>query len=483
MRSLLRSCRGAAGLLLLGFLCALCLCVQRMALEAQNSRVCAVMTSRDAALLDGTPASLRLFEGEAVLDGALLLVEDENQHSYRPHEALFPGYTAGGEASRVRCFLLDGAYAARYGTLGYAGAEEIENMLYRAVTDRNIRVLWLTPFVDARSGETVTDSAVYEAVLQNLARRIARHGLTLGDSFSVFPEREPHKLLLAGCFAGVCGAGWLLLAAVFSWGENKKRELLLLFLSVGGSLAAAFFLTEPAVTAASLAASVCFPCLAVYCAIQSVRATDTQLSVPGAGAFLRLLMVPALISLAGGLFIGGMMSSTDYLLAVRNFRGVKLSQALPLMFSLLMALRYLCRPGELWAQRRRLLPLLALFALAAVYYLIRTGNAEVSVLEQRARNLLELILPVRPRTKEFLIAWPALGLGAALAVRGRRELSFPFTVFSAVGFSSVVNTFCHARAPVWVSLTRGLTGLLIGGLLALGLYMAARRQRPLRQLR
>jgi len=76
----------------------------------------------------------------------LVLIEDRNQTGC----VLPDGYTLDGyTGSMVKGFWLNQTFRARYQTLGYSGAEEIVNMLYRAVVDRGMTVLWLTPLADA----------------------------------------------------------------------------------------------------------------------------------------------------------------------------------------------------------------------------------------------------------------------------------------------------------------------------------------------
>ena len=95
----------------------------------------------------------------------LVLIEDKNQTGcVLPDGYTLDGYTGG----MVKGFWLNQTFRARYQTLGYSGAEEIVNMLYRAVVDRGMTVLWLTPLTDA-AGETVAEPAVYTQLLQQLA--------------------------------------------------------------------------------------------------------------------------------------------------------------------------------------------------------------------------------------------------------------------------------------------------------------------------
>jgi hypothetical protein len=105
-----------------------------------------------------------------------------------------------------------------------------------------------------------------------------------------------------------------------------------------------------------------------------------------------------------------------------------------------------------------------------VFALTRSGNAPVlgpSGLEIKMRSVLETVLAVRPRTKEFLLGHPALMLGAALALRGRRTWLPLVAVVAALGQASLVNTFCHFHTPLLVSIIRTANGVWLGAILGL----------------
>jgi hypothetical protein len=174
-----------------------------------------------------------------------------------------------------------------------------------------------------------------------------------------------------------------------------------------------------------------------------------------------------------------MHSSSGYLLAINNFRGVKLSQFAPIVFAIYIVFsRFYGGSGlrgvwnELVSGKKLVLIAAIAFLIAAVaLFIIRTGDGLIAVgtLEQRFRNLLEDLLIARPRTKEFFISWPCLAIALALVVRGLRHYAWPFAILAAPGLSSIVNTFCHSRAPIWLSLTRSVLGVIIG--MAIGLII------------
>lgn len=98
-----------------------------------------------------------------------------------------------------------------------------------------------------------------------------------------------------------------------------------------------------------------------------------------------------------------------------------------------------------------------------------TGK-EISAVETALRNGLEYVFYARPRTKELFFAAPCVPL-FLWAVR--REVTL-LKLFCGVGAClecvSVVNTFCHAIAPIHVSCIRTLSSAGIG--LVLGLAAA-----------
>ena len=172
------------------------------------------------------------------------------------------------------------------------------------------------------------------------------------------------------------------------------------------------------------------------------------------------------------------------------FTGVKLAQAAPLVFAAAALIVVLLRrSGRAAAKPRPLSPALIVLCLAAAaaalaLVLLRSGDriSLISTLEWRVRDGMERVFYARPRTKEFLMAFPALALFLAAAEKRVRALLLPLGVLAEVGAVSVVNTFCHLFTPLRVSLARMLTGAAIGLVLvlaisALCMYIFARAGR------
>ena len=108
---------------------------------------------------------------------------------------------------------------------------------------------------------------------------------------------------------------------------------------------------------------------------------------------------------------------------------------------------------------------LAVLALAGYYYLARTGHetaVSVSDLEIIMRNVLEEHLLARPRTKEFLVAFPGVMLAVYCAVRRLPLGTALFGLAGTVGMTSVCNTFMHIRTPLYLGFVRTAYSLLLG---------------------
>jgi hypothetical protein len=112
--------------------------------------------------------------------------------------------------------------------------------------------------------------------------------------------------------------------------------------------------------------------------------------------------------------------------------------------------------------------------LALVLVVARTGNdagVGVSGTELTLRAYMDRILPVRPRTKEFLVGHPAFVLALAWWWRGRRRLAVPAFVVGSLGQVSLLNTFCHIHTPLVISIWRDGLGLFFGSIIGATVFL------------
>ena len=398
----------------------------------------------------------------------------------------------GTDLNTVRVFSVWNYIQFRYGFYGYEGAEEIENTLFRTIVERNIRVIYFKPIKQtSNSYAYITDIGVYRDMFDGLNARLARHGISMGRA-SVMENYQPARLLLLalGLGAGICGA---LLPGTFL---PMRRKWTLALAGAAAVCVAGAWVVMPNTfrLLSSFASAVVFACLAAAFFLQAAKRAGQ--TIPARSSLRRILPVSAgvlviavLLSLAGAVMTAAPLSSTDFMLELGIFRGVKAAQLLPLAFFCLLYVSYYgvfeksrtsntLQIRDIVSALRWTIPVWALVlaglaGLVGYYYLARTGNeadVPISTLELLARNVLEEIFLARPRTKEFLVAFPAIMLAVYCAVKRMPFWTAVFGLAGTIGLTSVCNTFMHIRTPLYLGFIR--TGLsLVFGILLGCVYM------------
>lgn len=320
----------------------------------------------------------------------------------------------------------------------------------KAQRERGMRWLLVRPAADAGPALEALGASV-----SGVAQEISRQEGTVAKPRPFTPPAMPIWLPgLIGLLAAPA-LGWL----GWAMGGGRIRWAL----AVVGALAPLTMALPATVGYGALAVAIGFPLLGVAWLLGR--------SAPPAWLGL---VVMALFALAGGMAVAGSMVGLDYMLQNELFPGVKASLYAPLALGLAVMLNRALPLRELLAKPIYWGPaLLAIVGMGLVaFLLIRTGNDSpeaVSGLELRFRALLDQILYVRPRTKEFLIGWPALVAGLMLWRRGPGIPAALLIGFGMVGMAGMVNTFCHLHSPVHLAFARSAIGLVVGGILGAAL--------------
>ncbi len=201
-------------------------------------------------------------------------------------------------------------------------------------------------------------------------------------------------------------------------------------------------------------------------------------------------VVVSLVSLVGGLYVAGMLTGLNYAIRADEFRAVKLSVFLPIPLVGFLCARELVdwkaalkSPITWGAAGIGVLVLAVLMLMVA-----RTGNDSgvgASNTELLMRNVLDRVLYVRPRTKEFLIGHPLLVVGCGLLAwvmtlpeEGRAKWGGWVAValmLASMGQTDVVNTLTHLHIPVGLSLIRIAEGWVLGGVFGAILWFVFQR--------
>ncbi len=380
----------------------------------------------------------------------------------------------------VRGFTMWDWIRQKYKAYGYDGAEEIENSIYRAVTERNIRFVLFKPFYEG-TDKYLTDIAEYERSFNSLKERLEPHQMKLGKANSI-TEFHIGNLRLAILCLGVAIASVYLFNGVFKLHNNIGKILYLISL---GAFLAPYVSRGLSEKLFALCAAIAFSGLAVYyfmTMIKKIKMSKKDLTTSKMIISSSIVMViSCLISLAGAAFIVAILSDVRYMVELDIFRGVKIAQLLPFGIYLLIlilqfindnitdnTLKTIVSPiGKVLNADIKVYYILLAGILGVIgyIYIARTGhetNVQPADLELVVRNFLENILIARPRTKEFLMAFPAIFAAVYAANKKIPFATEAFMLIAVIGTSSIINTFCHIRTPLYLSIDRTLISMAFG---------------------
>ncbi len=363
----------------------------------------------------------------------------------------------------------------------YEGAEEIENTMFRAITERNIRAIYFKPFFEEEESiKYMTDAAEYERTFKSLEKRLNEHDIKLGRAEAMKEFHIGSKRIAVLAF-GITLASVLLFIKMFNI-KDKRANYLYLF-----SILAAFVplvMRGIAEKGFSFTAAVVFSGLGIYffmMQINKIYESSEKFSKFRIMVYSTLILAGSVaISLAGAVFVDSILADVRYFLEMDIFRGVKFAQILPFGLFIIMFLIYFMNRDSDDSFKSvvnttiRILNkdikiyyaiIAAVIGAVAYVYISRTGhetNLQPSNIEMITRNFMEYILLARPRTKEFLIAFPAIFAAVYAASKKSEFFTGIFMLVSAIGTSSVINTFSHLRTPIYLSFARTMIALGFG---------------------
>jgi len=376
---------------------------------------------------------------------------------------------------------------------------EAVDRFVRAARERNIRLCYIHLLTLAGDDPVGINAAYVEKIRDGIARGAE---MEFGAAHA-FRETGVPVWAFGLMAVGVAGGLTLLLLRLAPVSDGAVLLMLGALLLVCGG--AAVGSGEMGRKGVALLAALTFPTLACLGHDVLEYRRDGVLTQPSnpptlqysARRALAGLFAASAITSLGILHVIGLLATRPFMLKADQFLGIKAAHAIPLLLIGALALvgrPRLDRPESLrneWARLREraarlfdepvrvgllLLALVGLIVLALV--VARTGNEPgvgVSGLELKFRAVLDRLLPVRPRTKEFLLGHPAFVLGLALWFRGRRRWAPPLFVVGVIGQVSILNTFCHIHTPLVLSLIRAVTGLVFGAFIGLTAFWAVER--------
>jgi len=347
--------------------------------------------------------------------------------------------------------------------------EEIIKRYLRAARERSIRILYVHLLSYPDNGKSLGQTNI--EFIDDIKRELQAGGLVTGKASS--PERIKVNAIARGLIAIGIAGGLLLLINYFVQPSFPVSFAIL-----------ALFALIPSAKILALASAIIFPAYAVISQFPLKR-EQSQYGIISRSVLITMSI--AGITAVGSMIIASLLADKVHMLGVEGFSGVKMAFILPVI---VVVSYFFFRNEDGMLDVRSALPklydllrvnvtifhvlLFLMFSAAATLLILRSGNFGVPVpgFEKSARGLLENMLFIRPRTKEFLIGYPALLLAAIYYLKGRNKWLWLWAAFGVLAPISMINSFCHIHTPLIISLIRSCVGLILGIALGLLLFFA-----------
>lgn len=351
----------------------------------------------------------------------------------------------------------------------------------RAVKERGIRLCYVR--LPETSGESPVENGT--AFVSAIRDQVQAAGYGMGVA-QPFGDIQRPKRFLALIALSVVAGGVMLLESLVSLSSIVKYGLLI----VGFVLAAGMaMIGETGCQLLALKSAFIFPTLGITALIGPLFNREKIEKEPLAKA-VALFVGASALSLCGAILIVGLLADRSYMVKVEQFVGIKAAHLLPILAVIFMMVSGLPIFGKPFSKVRKEIsgnirlimanPLFIWQAFAIMialgiigFALLRTSNdsgVAVSGMEMKFRSILDQLMVVRPRTKEFLIGHPALLLGIAMLLTRRRAWGLPLVALGVLGQVSLVNTFCHIHTPLQVTILREANGLVLGLLIGIAAW-------------
>lgn len=328
------------------------------------------------------------------------------------------------------------------------------NACLRSVKERNVQLLYIHP-----GDESYPEFLAFSG---SIKRRLEEAGLKVAK-FAALPLWSGNAYSYIFIGLAVFAAVYWLLSIIFT--INRQFEIAYVVISLMGTIFFSGYTSFRLLIA--FLATVTFPVLAI-------SKTWKKPSGPAMSAAIWLFLKVTLLSSIGAIFVAAILSSTDFMLKINSFRGVKLSLLSPILIAFLVLYGreksyFSTSLNRLWHKRLEIRHLIAGIALTTglVLMILRSSNHLSFLLpfEMEIRNLLEKIFFARPRFKEFLFGHPMMILGFyfyMLSSQPKKIQFRPFIILGLVGQVSLINTFAHIHSPLAICLFRTLNGIGLG---------------------
>ncbi len=361
---------------------------------------------------------------------------------------------------------------------------DIDNMSHRfgiAISERNIRAALIRCIKYPKEGATHLKTNLN--YISSIKKEFNERGLLIGKAGTFYKFYPRKELLFLGCLGSIA-AGMLLMRRFITLSIRRQLLIIFLFWIIGCSLYLKLnFLLFLQICA--LVAAISFPVVAVYTQLEKWDNLENKTYSLGKFLFRSMFSLIGIscISLCGAVFISSILGDVRFLLEMEIYKGVKFTFIMPIILILILYLnkynifneeKTLSEEGQIFQNLQKILnyPLYMKDAFIGFIILIglwefigRSGHTlgvPVTYLEMKIRYFLDNIMYVRPRFKEVLIGHPAFFMMIyAIKRNWRRKFKCLLVLLVMIGQLSLVETFCHLRSPIFLSLFRAINGWLL----------------------
>ena len=344
---------------------------------------------------------------------------------------------------------------------------------FNSTMDRNIRFVTVTQLNVGKLSQNQLADYTLKATGEYISR-IKNEGFTVNEAPAPF-NYNVNKTFNYGCCAVIMVMAIMLMIKLVFGKEFKKLSVAFLALAIA-AFAGTMLLPVRFASLLTLYPSlycVVMSCFAMTLVLYFCKTMKDKMNLI---LFTLSVIATALVSLLIlSIGMGSMLSGIGYYFNNDIFRGIKLSLLVPVAYTaIIYYLMFMKKEnGNLLNDIYKLLNanikvfwvIIGGVTLAAgAYYIIRSGNVEsISGMEKTLRNTLTDLFSARPRTKEFLVGYPALILLAYYIKKTDiKLLQWLLAIASSILAASVTNSFCHVFTDYSVIVSRTVNGLIVG---------------------
>ncbi len=353
--------------------------------------------------------------------------------------------------------------------------EKYYSQIINSVIDRNIRFVVVKQLTNGNNTIGEKGELTNEAI-GKITKKLNAMGYNT-KSYSMAYDYNVNRKLTS---AAVMLLMILMCLMMLEWVMKKAFTKIRLLAAAGGlaSVAITFIAPESILNLYPTLFAIVAPCFCIFAVMIFIKNIKEKTS-PVVFFVLTIVMALALMLICATVQ-ASLLSGLDYYLNILTFKGIKISLMAPILFSLIVygitftgfSYKTISRENikkVLFADIKVYWVLAAGVVLfVAMTYIRRSGNVTtISSIEALMRNTITELMEARPRTKEFLVGWPAFVLFIYYIKNTKcTVLQWVFATASGILFASVMNSFCHVFTGVATIYMRVLNGILIGAVVS-----------------